>query len=229
VGSTLLLEVGYDGTVFPELSDLSLHRPFVTAAWRRALGARTTLRLSGTTGARFYGDETRNGWDAGVAVLLRVRVARPLALRLVGGYTHRGADDEVYAWDSGRAGAGLELDLFRRAYALVAYSASFGHDTFYASGPVASVAAEAGSGSPGAGAGSPGAGPGGRRAVPVPTFGDGVVAYSANRLAHSGSIDLAYDLSRSFSVQGGYAYSDVRGDEQSYIAHLVTADVSWRY
>lgn len=228
----LSLEIGWDLTRYPVYPDLDVQRPWVEIAWLHDLGRAITLRIGPAAGLVVAGDRARSGWDVGGTAAARVRLGGGTALRLAAGYRHRDAEDQAFASDSFRAKGGVERDLWRGAAIAATYTVDVGQDTFYAPPqPVATatIAAGAGYGGPGGGGGGGGGlAPGGGYGYQTNTFDSTLIAYSADRVAHTAGLRLTHRFSRGIAVDLSYAYGIVLGAEQDYRSHLAAVELSWR-
>jgi hypothetical protein len=212
------VELAYDGSFYPDLPDLDLHRPGVLAGWTRWLGERAAIRVAPFAALRYAGDAARSGWDAGLDGTFRVRATRRLVVRAGLGYVHRSAREAVFTSSTGRARASVELELGRAAWTSLGYALAAGDGTFYAE-PIAA-------GQPRTG---PGAAPEGREGRPVGTFGRDLVAYRADLTGHTVSMNLGLRGPGGSFLHGGYGFSAVDGEVQRYESHVIWGELGWRH
>ncbi len=197
----LRLELRYDGVRFDSAGDADLDRPELGLEWDHAFGERLLFRALARGAVRVQGDPARSGWDANGRALLRIALAEPVGLRLGLGWFHREADDAAYGGSSGRADAGVDVALWRRASAVAGYALEVGSDT---------VSSTSGTWS-------------GRR-----MGGSGPAGLGTLVVRHTLSVDVLQALPGGFFLQGGYGYGVERGAGTSVEGHTVLLDVGWR-
>jgi hypothetical protein len=125
----LRLQLHYDGRRYDTASAIDLDRPELGLEWDHAFGERTLLRLAGRGALRYQGDAARDGSDASLRAALRVGVGERWGLRLgVGGFYRDARDYASYGGGSGRADAGVDVALWRRASLVGGYAFEMGTD-----------------------------------------------------------------------------------------------------
>jgi hypothetical protein len=128
----LRLELALSGLTSAAVPDLDRLRAAVGASWWRAHGERLATRLALHLAARDHAGDALDGWDGGLRASARLALRAPFALHGAASFTHRAAADPLFGWDVTRAELGLEVELWRRAFALVRYGLDVGRGAFAA-------------------------------------------------------------------------------------------------
>lgn len=189
-------EVGYSGSHYPELGELSYHAPGALLALRQRLGRSWRLRLDTGYSLRVQSDPARDGALGRAGASLAYELTEWLRVRAGVGVSKRWAEDDLYAYDavrgrgalSARVGEHLALDL---AYAVELTSSSYAM-TVEAAAASGAQALEGSGSRAGGGAGGGVRAPRTQSARTDSTFGRDLYVYKDDSLAHTVTAELTY-------------------------------------